>query len=289
MKLAIGTAQFGLDYGIANRQGQIAPAEALAIIEYASRQGIDMLDTAVAYGDSEQRLGEVGVGDWQVVSKLPSLPEDCDDITHWVRLQVEGSKLRLKIEGLYGLLLHRPAELLESRGAELYLALQQVKRDGLVQKIGISIYDPSELDALIDRYAPDLVQAPLNVFDRRIQSSGWMSRLHGRGIEIHTRSVFLQGLLLVKSHQWPRQFAPWANMWTRFDDWLKLHGVTPLQACLGFPMSLREVSKVIVGVDSLAQLQQIVTAAGASVPPLTGSLASEDLDLINPSRWNALT
>ena len=112
MKLALGTVQFGLNYGIANLAGQVGLTEAQAILSHARKCGLDTLDTAVNYGDSEQRLGEIGVTDWQVISKLPALPEQCDDVATSVRNQVQASLERLRNTKLQGLLLHRPEQLL---------------------------------------------------------------------------------------------------------------------------------------------------------------------------------
>jgi len=289
LKIALGTAQFGLDYGVANRQGKISPAEAKSIIECAWENGISILDTAIAYGDSEQRLGEIGVQDWQVVSKLPALPEACADIADWLNHELACSRERLNIRQLYALLLHRPLELLEENGKALYQALQNVKEQGLVKRIGISIYDVSELDLLCAHYEFDLVQAPFNIVDRRILSSGWLSRLSDMGTEVHVRSIFLQGLLLMQPDARPRQFEHWAVLWTRLNDWLRFSSLTPLQACLNYPLSYPEIDKVLVGVDSLKQLNEIIEATKVSISPVPDSLASEDLDLVDPSRWSGLT
>lgn len=285
MKLALGSAQFGLDYGIVSQQARLSSAEAAAIVKFARENGISTLDTAIDYGDAEQRLGELGVSDWQTISKLPALPEECDDIEQWVRQQVTGSLQRLGNERLYGLLLHRPMQLLDVNGNRLYNALQQVRQEGLVSKIGISIYAPSELDSLCRHYRFDLVQAPFSVLDRRVLTSGWMSRLYAQGIEFHVRSIFLQGLLLMEAEQRPPYFTRWSDIWTRFSEWLKLHKLTPLEACLGFALSFEEIARVVVGVASLQQLDDIVQAARVSVSPLPDAINCEDPDLVDPLRW----
>src|SRR5581483_2256099 len=105
--------------------------------------------------------------------------------------------LRLDVKTLYGLLLHRPQQLLGAEGPTLYQALQGLKKGGQVQKIGVSVYAPSELELLNLRYRFDLVQAPFNLVDRRLHTTGWLQRLKEDGVEIHTRSAFLQGLLLM--------------------------------------------------------------------------------------------
>lgn len=284
-RLALGTVQFGLAYGIANQSGQVAPAEASAILEYAAAQGLDTLDTAMGYGDSERQLGEIGIARWQVVTKLPALPEACPDVAGWVHAAVAGSLQRLAIPRLRGLLLHRPQQLLGPQGDALYRALLELKAQGMVEKIGVSIYDPAELDVLWSRFRIDLVQAPLNVLDRRLASSGWLRRLHDEGTEIHVRSIFLQGLLLMGAASRPPAFDRWSALWADWHRWLEEQNLAPLQACLGFVMAQTEVDRVVVGVDNLKQLQEIllaVTAPTASAPP---TLATGDLALINPSNW----
>lgn len=285
MKLALGTVQFGLDYGIANKQGQVSREEAQSILGLARASGMDTLDTAIAYGDSERRLGEIGILGWQVISKLPAIPASCTDVTAWVRESVFSSLERLRIPKLRGLLLHRSQQLLGAQGDALYRALLALKDQGKVEKIGLSIYGPDELDALWPRYQFDLVQAPFNIIDRRLATSGWLARLHGAGTEIHVRSVFLQGLLLMEAARRPATFNRWQPLWDRWHRWLDEQALTPLQACLEFVLPHSEIDRIVIGVDNVKQLQEILRAAntmGVSVPQ---SFATEDPRLLNPSNW----
>jgi len=287
VKLALGTAQFGLDYGIANQGGQVPSAEASAILRHAQSAGMDTLDTAIAYGDSEQRLGEIGIGGWRVVSKLPAIPGVCRDVSRWVESSVRESLERLRVTKLYGLLLHRPGQLLEREGERLYSALQQLKDTGVVEKIGVSIYAPSELDALCGPFRFDLVQAPFNLLDRRLLDTGWLSRLAAQQTEVHVRSVFLQGLLLMPEGRRPPAFDRWAPLWRTLDGWLDQVGMTPLEACLRDALSFPEVGRVVIGVDSLPHLQDILLAAAGPVPRIPDGVRSNDPDLLNPARWTA--
>jgi aryl-alcohol dehydrogenase-like predicted oxidoreductase len=286
-RLALGTAQFGLPYGIANMSGQVNHVEVEAILTEAWEAGVDTLDTAIAYGNSEERLGEIGVGQWKLVSKLPEIPENCKDVAGWVENMVTGSLERLKIPRLYGLLLHRPEQLLSSQGEVLYGALKKLQGQKLVQKIGISIYGPSELDKLGPTYQFDLVQAPLNVLDRRMIDSGWLLRLRNAETEIHTRSVFLQGLLLMVSEKRPKEFGKWKSTFDRWDRWLMDQEIEPVQACLASVFAQPEVDRIVIGTDSLEHLQGILANTGGLVELPPKSLMSEDLDLINPSRWSS--
>jgi aryl-alcohol dehydrogenase-like predicted oxidoreductase len=284
-RLALGTAQFGLNYGIANRLGQVTLDGVRDVLGLAQFQGMDLLDTAIGYGDSERCLGLAGVNGWNVVTKLPMIPNDCGNVSNWVYELVSGSMQRLGVERLYGVLLHRPQQLLERDGGALYEALRQLKIERKVANIGVSIYAPHELEAICSSYPIDLVQAPFSVFDRRIHATGWLQRMADKGIEFHARSVFLQGLLLMSPSDRPAKFRQWEAYWQVWDDWLQTSSLSPLEACLRYVLSFSEVGRVVVGVDNSAQMQEIIEAAsGASVKPPT-SLACNDLDLINPSRW----
>jgi len=289
MRLALGTVQFGLPYGIANRGGRVARSTAAAILALAKRGGIDVLDTAIAYGDSEACLGEVGTDDFRVVTKLPAPPETCTDVATWVWEQAQGSLHRLGQSSVYGLLLHRAQQLAGPDGKTLARALHALKDDGLVRKIGVSIYSPAELDAAMPVCRPDLIQAPFNVVDRRLVTSGWLDRLHGEGVEIHVRSAFLQGLLLMPRADVPQKFSPWNDLWDRWHTWLADHrDMSAVQACLAYPLSFKQIDRVVVGVDTAAQLEQLMVAEAVASAIDLPDLACNDERLINPSHWNSL-
>ena len=286
MKLALGTVQFGLNYGIANKNGQVPYQEAKAILQQAQSSGIDTLDTAIIYGESENRLGEIGVQEWKVVSKLPSIPDGCEDISQWMTLTVKDSLKKLGVNSLYGLLLHRPKQLLENNGESIFTALQKLKHKGLTKKTGVSIYDPQELHALCNHYNFDLVQAPFNILDHRMIDTGWIYRLAQMGTELHVRSVFLQGLLLMNENDRPAKFNKWLPVWSQYTKWLNKNRLTPLQACLRYVLSVPEISRVIVGVDSLQQLMEILISATGPAPPISDLIKTDDPDLLNPANWD---
>lgn len=288
MKLALGTVQFGLDYGVANASGRVAMQEASAILQRAQVCGMDTLDTAITYGDSEAVLGQLGIGQWKTITKLPAVPDDCQDVARWVHDQIQQSMKRLRVTQLQGVLLHRPAQLLERKGPALYAALQTIKSEGMTRKIGVSIYGPAELNALLDSYALELIQAPVSILDRSLVESGWASQLHDAGVEVHTRSAFLQGLLLMQPSQRPAKFNCWPDVWNEWDSWLAREGLTPVQACLRYVTNLSAVDRVVVGVDTTAQLNQIVEAAAGKLANLPEFKTLQDARLLNPASWDQL-
>lgn len=288
MRLALGTVQFGLPYGIANAGGQVTRSIAAEILALTRRSGVGMIDTGIAYGDSEACLGEVGVNGFRIVTKLPALPETCEDVGAWVRGQVQASLKRLGQTSVHGLLLHRALELVGPQGRALTQVLQALKGDGLVRKIGVSVYAPAELDAVVGACPLDLVQAPLNLVDRRLVTSGWLERLHAQGTEVHVRSAFLQGLLLMPQGSIPHKFRRWNELWMRWHSWLAECDVSAVQACLAYALSFEEVDHVVVGVDTAAQLEQLIKACAKAAIAQLPDLACDDERLINPFNWNSL-
>ncbi len=283
-RFVIGTAQFGLKYGIANRGGQMSLDAARSILSRARADGICMLDTAALYGDSELRLGELGVDGWQIVTKLPPLPEKHSaNAEFWVNQQIDRSLAKLKLDRVHAVLLHRPGQLLDSAGPALFAALAKLRDKGLVEKIGISIYEPDELENIWRKYRFDIVQAPLNVMDRRLEQSGWLSRLTRDRCEVHVRSIFLQGLLTLR--HLPKDLARWQALWDQWHDFLVLHDISALDACLGYILSLPEVAKIVIGVDSEAHLKELMSTASCCSEKWPATLWSDDRELLNPSRW----
>ncbi len=285
MKLAIGSAQFGLRYGLSGNQ--VEAAEAAMIVKQAWSAGIDTLDTAIDYGESERVLGHIGVADWRIVSKLPGLPNLVTDVESWVDAAIRGSLDRLRVKCLYGFLLHRPLDLLGAYGADIYRSLCRAKEMGKIGKIGISIYDTAELDALLHLFPIDLVQAPFNVVDRRLAVSGWLSRLHSSGIEVHVRSIFLQGALLKARQSIPAMFAAHRSKWEAWHDFLQDHNVSAVQACLGFVKKFPEIQRIVVGIESYRQLQDLLLVADSSVYDVPVEISSNDMNLINPTFWTS--
>ena len=285
-RLALGTVQFGLAYGVANSSGCLTIPEAARVLGCAKLSGIDTLDTAIAYGRSEETLGQLGVNGWKVVTKLPAIPSDCPDVARWVDTEIGGSLGRLRIDRLHGLMLHRPGDLLGPAGPAYLSALDDLKARGIVDKVGVSIYAPEELESLFALRRFELVQAPISILDQRMISSGWMCRLAAEGVELHARSAFLQGLPLMPEGTRPERFARWNGTWKAWSAWLEETGLTPLQACLGFALSVEGVDRVVVGVDGVAHLEEILRESTARLPSLPAWPEPVDPMLLNPSLWN---
>lgn len=279
MKLGLGTAQFGLDYGISNAAGKVSDAEVASILALARSAGVATIDTAVLYGDAEVRLGQAGVEGFEVITKIAHIPADR------VIADVEQSLKRLKLDQIHGLMLHRASDLQGEGGAALIDVLNRLKEKGLVRKVGVSVYAPADIDALPDDFTLDLIQIPYNLLDRRFEISGALARLSQAGVEVHARSTFLQGLLLMAPASRPEWSARWNTIWTQLDGWVEAAGITRLQACLGFALANPLLDRLIVGVENAAQLAEMLGVEPLALPPEL-KLATEDEALINPANWS---
>jgi aryl-alcohol dehydrogenase-like predicted oxidoreductase len=285
MKLALGTAQFGLDYGISNSTGKTSLDEVKRIVSHARGRGVDTLDTASAYGDSEELLGNIGVSGWDVVSKIPPFQKNDMCGKKWVQQHLRKSLERLRIERVDGLLLHRASDLLGEEGSQIAAGLREAKSDGLVRKVGYSIYSPQPLEDLVRIMPPDLIQVPFNVLDQRIVTSGWLNRLVEIGAEVHIRSVFMQGLLLMTPEKRPPVFSKWNELLLRWDTAVGGCGEQALALCLGFAKTHPSISRIVVGVESLRHLDQLLEIWELAAPFDASGLASHDPELVEPSNW----
>jgi aryl-alcohol dehydrogenase-like predicted oxidoreductase len=260
---------------------------AAAILARARENGIDTIDTAIAYGESESVLGRIGVKGLRVITKLPPIPVGTYDVGKWVVDQIDSSLSRMGIDQAYGVLLHRPCELLDTHGAQLAEALQTLKWSGRAQNVGVSIYDPGDLPQLLEACPIDLVQASFNLVDRRLATGGWIEFLRRANVQLHVRSLFLQGLLLMPPASRPAYFDRWSDLWVRWDAWRARHpDVDPVGVCIAFASTFETIDRLVVGVDSVSQLESLVAATQSSRFDFP-EMDSEDEELINPALWGA--
>jgi aryl-alcohol dehydrogenase-like predicted oxidoreductase len=287
-RISLGTAQFGLDYGITNNTGQIDSDEADLILAECLAIGINSIDTAIAYGNAENALGNSGVGDFDVVTKLPPLPRNIEDVQYWVFESVLASMKRLNLTKLDGLLLHRSADLVGEYGGMLMTALNTLKERQIVNKVGISIYDPAELDALGDLvFTLDMVQAPYNAFDQSLEITGWLLKLNTSKIEVQARSIFLQGILLASSIDRSDYFSNWGYHFDLWDSWLKDSNQTAMEACINAISSNQAIDKIVVGVQGIQQLREVVEVfRNIKAQSTPNELHISDKLLIHPSNWS---
>ncbi|GHA61400.1 aldo/keto reductase [Pontibacter akesuensis] len=283
-RLILGTAQFGLPYGISNSRGQIQAGEVAAILVAAAKAGITTLDTAAAYGNSENILASTfgSVNEtFQIISKCPpNKPE----LT--IKHAFNESAQRLQVPKLYGYLLHSYASYTSNK--KIIQELQELKADGLVEKIGISLYHPEEAEELIkDGAAIDIVQFPYSVFDRRFEKV--LPHLRQQGIETHVRSVYLQGLYFMSAENFNGSLKAAGPKIEQLQQLARSSSVPLPALLLGFALANPHISKVVIGVESLQTLKENITYSDIKIPPklleALQQFKEEDQNIILPYLW----
>jgi len=289
MKIGLGTAQFGLDYGISNQEGQTSPSEVAKILEAAKQFRVSVIDTAALYGNSEEVLGNTlpQDNDFKLVTKTIRI--DSSRITAADADRLENafldSLLKLRCSAIYGLMIHNADALLVDGGEILMERLVAQKHSGRVAKIGVSVYTADQIDRLMQRYELDLIQLPLNVLDQRLLAGGQLKTLKTRGVEIHVRSAFLQGVLLMKPENLPEHFAAVRQHLEYYHNFLRDRGISPVRAALGFLSSLDDIDVIVCGVNSLCQFIEICRSSDPLPDIDFSQFALDDAATLNPSLW----
>lgn len=284
MELALGTVQWGLAYGIAGRGSVVPENEVRAILKMAWRRGVRVLDTATAYGDIEERLSRLIDGlPFRVVSKIPALPTGATerDAAAWALAQAQRSRERLGAS-LTGMLFHRDEDLVGQRGTAVWRELASWAREHQLT-LGASVYAPRS--ALVLHRAPGiaLTQLPGNAFDQRVIAA---MPTAPAGLEVHLRSAFLQGLLLMDVDAAVRRLPAAAPTLRNWHTWCAEQTLSPLVAALSIAKGFAAVSAVVVGVDSQAHFEEVADAWEAARPILAPALAQDADDIIDPRLWS---
>ncbi len=284
--ICIGTATFGLDYGITNQQGKLPQKDIEKILARALECGICEIDTAQAYGDAEERLGQIGVKNFRVTTKTAP-PGYNIQLGKWnISRSLDLSLSRLKVESCHGFLLHDTGPLHNDGAEQIAKELHQLKSEKRVSRIGFSSYDPTEAELLCERYDFDMVQLPFNLLDQRAGESGALARLKKRGVSVSVRSVFLQGLLLSPPSTSQNNANLPLEAVEEFHQRCQKRNVTPLGAALGFVLQEKDISSIVLGCASLKEWEEILFVL--KQPRVTISWSPQtDLQkkMLDPRRW----
>jgi aryl-alcohol dehydrogenase-like predicted oxidoreductase len=266
--------QFGQAYGVSNTRGQVSPGDVRALLARADEAGMRVLDTAANYGEAESVLARQDTAPFRIVTKTIS-------VKNGVAAVVERARQSARMLKADTLLVHAVGDLSEDG---LWPALQRLKDDGVFRRIGISAYVADDPGALAERFRPDVMQLPVSMLDQRLIRDGTLARLKTLNVEIHARSIFLQGLLFLETL--PQKLQPAAPMLAAIRAGIAAAGSAPLAAALGFVLSRPEIDVALVGVTQLAELEEILAAAALPPPALDWpSLALDDETALTPSRW----
>ncbi len=283
-KLIIGSAQFGMHYGIANQKGKVSKSELSKIFQFLAKTNITSLDTAKIYGQSEESIGEQILlypnHKWNIITKVNQIEIPLIN-------QVLDSKKKLSVFP-QALLCHK---------AELYMddnyqkQIEEIKKLGLVNQIGVSVYNSFEIKKILKaKIKPNIIQLPLNILDTRLYKNGWLYKCKSLGIEIHARSLFLQGLFFLKKNQISN--SKFADVESSLHD-LKIiafeNHMSLAQLALLWVINLREVDKVVLGIDCLSHLKMhyetIHKTLNKDLHNKIISINYVNEKILNPSLW----
>jgi aryl-alcohol dehydrogenase-like predicted oxidoreductase len=284
-KLILGTAQFGSSYGVANKNNRgISKKDIINILNFCKKNQIYFLETASSYYSSEKKLGESGANEFKIITKVPKLnlrlsQNKIKEEIHYFFLKSWNSLLNKK---LYALLLHSGEQLLSNKGDIIYNTLLKIKKDNNIKNIGISVHNPISLKKIIKKYKFDIVQAPFNIFDNRIYDKGIISLLKKKNVKIHCRSIFLQGLLLMKYSKISKHLRKYF-----YDFFLDTKDSTKnkLNLCLKHALFHKEIDKFIIGIDNVRQLIQICKIMKNIIPKQYNKYKTKNIKVIDPLRW----
>lgn len=291
MKLGLGTAQFGLDYGLTNAAGRVPERDVAAILSEAAQSGVCYIDTAPAYGRAESVLGRLlpRQAPFRIISKTRHFNDDVID-PGVVRADLETSLRAIRRRHVHGLLAHRADDLLGRWGERLWAVMEQMKADGLANRIGVSVYTPDQADALMQRFPLDIIQLPLSLLDQRMSLGGQLERLKARGVEIHARSLLLQGVLLSNPEALPPFLSPLKPRLDALAVAARDCDCGIMDLALAFVRLLGRVDVAVLGVTRRRELRALIAAMQRPIPALHfAPFAVDDINLIDPRAWPQTT
>ena len=284
-KIILGSANFDQIYGV--KKNFIKRTEIKKLFDIAQKNKIKIIDTSPLYNKSEKIIGLLNNNRFKIISKIPQKPKNIEkkNIKEWLIKNVMVSLKNLKIKKFECLLLHDSNSLLGEYGNEIYNNMISVKKNGLTNKIGISIYDFNTLNKILNKFKIDLIQAPLNILDQRLVKTGWLRKLKKKKIEVYARSIFLQGILLLKYNRLPKKLKKFSTDWMKWENWLEKNKFNPLQACLSFIFNQSQLDGVVIGSDSKNQLKQILKLKKLKNSFSTPDFNIKNSQLIDPRKW----
>jgi aryl-alcohol dehydrogenase-like predicted oxidoreductase len=287
-KIVLGTAQFGLSYGVSNKFGKTDESEVEEILNFAQNIGIHLIDTASQYGDSETIIGKLASRNhWRIITKIPSFRGSTNkNYKLMVRNTFNRSLDNLNRDSIDSVLVHSCDDLFTDFGRTMFEGLLDLKQDRKVNKIGVSVYNKNQIDRLLRDFDIDILQIPISIYDQRLIQENYLRQIKSYGIELHARSIFLQGLVLMNQFEIPSFFKPITKQIKLFQTKAREASISQLSLALSFVNSLEGLDYIVVGVNNLKQLEEIVDSEIVDIQNEDYSdLAVFDEKFVNPSKW----
>jgi aryl-alcohol dehydrogenase-like predicted oxidoreductase len=284
MKLVIGSAQLGMNYGLFNNR-KINHKEFKKIEKLVLKSKINFIDTAINYGDSENIIGSSKLKNLHIITKIKLPSKKNIQVRDWALKEISKSLYKLKIKKIYGVLIHDYKDLLGKYGKDYLLSLQELKKKKIIKKIGISIYESHEIKKIWKFWKPDLIQVPFNPLDNRILDSGWVDVFRKFKVKIFARSVFLQGLLINEDNSFIVN-KNYLILLNKFKNWCYKNNISLLQACIHFVKQFKKIDYLVVGFNNYSQLKEIIDVFKKKQIIIPKKFSTNKKNLIDPRKWN---
>ena len=283
-KLILGTANIAKGYGIMNKKG-VSSKVIKNLIKFSRKNKIYGLDTAYSYRGVEKNIGKVNLANLKICTKTPKIIKKKEIlIEKYFYKAVKSSSIRINVKSFYVVFIHKSEDLFGPKGEEIYKAMLNLKKGGITKKIGVSVYSPEDLKKILKKYFFDVVQIPINVFDRRFLKKNYLYELKKKNIEIHARSIFLQGMLLLDQNLLPSYFRRWQKLFNKWQEWNKQHNVKKVHTCLNFIKNVNYIDKIVIGVSNIDGFQEIINYRKIE-KLFPKKIFSADKKLLDPRLW----
>ena len=284
MKFSLGTAQFGGNYGISNLTGKPNLLEIKKILIHAKKKKVKFLDLAEDYKGVIRVLGKLNINNFKIVLKLKikSLDSQKKIINNFNK-----SLKLLKLKKIHAVLIHNIKDFKFEELKNFFKAFKYLKKKGLITKFGVSCYNMTEAKKIIKNYKITFIQIPLNIFDQDFLKKKNYQYLKKKKIEVHVRSIFLQGLLLMKKKELPFYFKKWEYLFNNFEKKKIITKKNSFELCINFiKKNFKKFESVVIGINSAKELDEIINMFEKKIYKTSyKNLSCVDKKLIYPFNW----
>ena len=285
-KIVLGTAQLNSNYGLTNKKGGISIKDLKKIKKLSLKRGMVTVETAQAYKGSEKILGDIDFSKFNIISKIETINnKKIVNLKDFINKSVKNSLTKLNLKKIYAFLFHNSEDLFSKNGKRIFKNLYELKKKGKITNIGVAVYNVDELKILDKHFDFDIVTIPFNILDKRFEKSNIVKKLKKKNVKFYARSIFLQGLLLMKVKNLPNFFIKWKKIFKKLEDFSSKNKFSKLQLCLNHALNSKIIDKVIVGVDNLSHFYQVANLCKKNNKIFLPSFGKVDYRLINPQKW----
>jgi len=285
-KIIIGTANLNTKYGLI--KNNLNEKEFKKILIYAKKNKINTIDTSPNYTNSEKIIGKINHG-FNVITKIPKIPLNLktNELSAWIEKKIFDSLNNTNVKKFYGIHIQNAEVLLSNRSKTIYSTLSRLKKMKKYNKIGISIYNFNTLMKVIKKFKIDFIQVPFNVFDTRLLDKKLLNLLKKKKIEVHARSIFLQGLLVKNNYKIPAHLKDLKNNVKIWKNWVKEQNISQLNACLQFAFCTKEINKFVIGFNKFDEFKEIINFKKKNLNFKEIRFKTKK-NVIDPRTWNKL-